>query len=133
MPILDDDQFERYLRQFKPLAADPLPVARRRSALVRLRLYFVPAAAAIAALLVLFFTLRGRSKPGTAPQAKSPAGSEQLVTSQPLTLQEADELLAHAPSFTSALDKVAFQRQRRKLPLGSLSALAALSKEDAKL
>ena len=38
-----------------------------------------------------------------------------------------------APSFSAALDNVAFQRQRRKLPQGSLSALAALSKEDIKL
>ena len=133
MPIPDDEQFERYLRQFKPLAADPLPVARRRPALTRFWLYFVPAAAAIAVLLVLFFTLRGRSKPVIARQAKSPAGSEELATSQPLTLQQANELLAHAPCFTAALDNVAFQRQRRKLPQGSLSALAALSKEDIKL
>ena len=133
MPIPDDEQFERYLRQFKPLAADPLPVAGRRPALAHFWLCFVPTAAAIAVLLVLFFTLRGRSKPVLAPQAKSPAGSEELATSQPLTLQQANELLAHAPSFTAALDDVAFQRQRRKLPQGSLSALAALSKEDIKL
>jgi len=133
VPIPDDEQFETYLRQFKPLGADPLPVARRRPAPARFRLYFAPAAAAIAVLLVLFFTLRGRSKPVIAPPAKCPAGSEELAASQPLTLQQANELLAHAPSFTSGLNNIAFQRQRQKLPPGSLSALAALSKEDIKL
>ena len=133
MPIPDDEQFERYLRQFKPLAADPLPVARRRRAVARFWLYFVPAAAAIAVVVVLLFTLRGRTKPVIAPQAKGSVGTQELATSQPLTLRQANELLAHAPSFSAALDNVAFQRQRRKLPQGSLSALAALSKEDIKL
>jgi hypothetical protein len=133
VPIRDDEQFERYLRQFKPVAAGPLPAARRRSALVRSWLYFVPAAAAVAVLLVLMFTPRGRSKPVIAPQAENSAGAQELATAQPLTLQQANELLTHAPSFSAALDNVAFQRQRRKLPQGSLSALAALSKEDIKL
>jgi len=133
VPIPDDEQFERYLRQFKPLAARPLPVARRRPGLVRFWLYFVPVAAAIAVLLVLLFALRGRSKRVIAPQAKSSAGSQELATAQPLTLQQANELLAQAPSFTAALDNVAFKRQRRKLPQGSLSALAALSKEEIEL
>lgn len=132
MPISDHEQFEKYLRQFKPLAADPLPMGQRRPALARFWLYFVPAAAATA-LLVLLFTLRGRTKPVIAPLARGSAGSQELATSQPLTLQQANELLAHAPSFSAALDNVAFQRQRRKLPQGSLSALAALSKEDIKL
>lgn len=132
MPISDHEQFEKYLRQFKPLAADRLPMGQRRPALARFWLYFVPAAAATA-LLVLLFTLRGRTKPVIAPLAKGSAGSQELATSQPLTLQQANELLAHAPSFSAALDNVAFQRQRRKLPQGSLSALAALSKEDIKL
>ena len=133
MPISDYEQFEKYLRQFKPLAADPLPMGQRRPALARFWLYFVPAAAATAVLLVLLFTLRGRTKPVIAPLARGSAGSQELATSQPLTLQQANELLAHAPSFSAALDNVAFQRQRRKLPQGSLSALAALSKEDIKL
>ena len=133
MPIRDDEQFETYLREFKPVAAGSLPAARRRSVPVRFCLYFVPAAAAVAVLLVLMFTLRGRSKPVIAPQAKNSAGIQELATAQPLTLQQANELLAHAPTFSAALDNVAFQRQRRKLPHGSLSALAALGKEDIKL
>jgi len=135
VPIPDDEQFERYLRQFKPVAADPLPLARR-PALGRFWFYVVPAAAAIALLLVLFFMLRERARPAIAPQAKSPAtpaAREELAISQPLTLHQANELLAHSPSLASALDNLAFQRQRRKLPQGSLSALAALSKEDIKL
>ena len=133
MPVPDDEQFERYLQQFKPLAAGPLPAARRRSALVRFGFYFVPAAAAVAVLLALIFTLRGRSRPVSAPQANDAAGSQELATAEPLTLQQANELLAHAPSFIAALDSVAFQRQRRKLPPGSLSALSELSKEETKL
>ena len=135
MPIPDDEQLEKYLRQFKPLAPDPLPTGARRR-LWRVWFYAVPAAAAIALLLVVLFRLRGPSRPVIAPQAGSSAVSEagnDLVTSQPLTLQQANGLLSRAPSFTEALDDIAFHRQHRKLPQGSLSALAALSKEDIKL
>ena len=132
MPIPDDEQFEKYLRQFKPLRADPLPVPRRQPVLARFWSFIVPAFAVIV-LLALFFMLRGRSRPVIAPRAERPAipeGREELAIAQPLTLQQANELMAHSPSFTAALDNVAFQRQRRQVPQGSLSALTALSKED---
>lgn len=135
MPIPDDEKLEKYLRRFKPLAADPLPAGRQQR-LWRFWPYAVPVAVAIALLIVVFFRLRGPSKSATVPQARNPApsaGGSELATSQPLTLQRANDLLAHAPSFTEALDNIAFQRQHRKLPQGSLSALAALSKEDIKL
>ena len=135
MPIPDDEKFEEYLRQFKPLAADPLPAGRRRP-LWQFWLYAVPAAAALAILLVFFITERYRTGLRVSPLAENPgssAGGGDLVTSEPLTLHAANDLLAHAPSFNAALDNVAFHRQRSKLPQGSLSALAALSKEDIKL
>ena len=136
MPIPDDERFERYLRQFRPLAADPLPVERRNAATLRFWVYALSAAAVLGLLFALLFTMHARRWPSVSPQVRSPAtsaGMEQLANSQPLTLERANDLLAHSPSYKAALDNVAFQRQRAKLPEGSRSALDTLSKEDIKL
>ena len=137
MPIFDDERFEHYLSQFRPVAADPLPIERRSPAIRRRSWMFAfSAATALAALIVLVFVVRVHRKPGGSTTVKGPATAtviEQLANSQPLTLQRANDLLARAPSFKAALDGVAFQRQPSKLPQGSRSALATLGKEDIKL
>ena len=135
MPIPDDERFERYLREFKPVAADPLLLERRKPLIWR-SWVFAFSATALIALVALLFMARLRRQPAGAPSARrtaQPAALHELANSQPLTLQRANDLLTHASSFKAALDGVAFHRQRTNLPQGSESALANLSKEDIKL
>lgn len=131
MPIPDDERFERYLKQFRPVFPEPLPIEVRGRAIWRWWFFALPAALAVlvASLLAIHF----RRRPAQSPSAKNMAGIEQLTNIEPLTLGRANHLLAHARSFKAALDGVAFQRQRSPLPEGTRSALATLSKEDIKL
>lgn len=136
MPTPDDERFKQYLSEFKPVPADPLPIERRAPAIWRSWVFALPAAAALAILVAVLFAVRLHRKPAGPAIVKGAANLtaiEQLANSQPLTLQRANDLLAHAPSFKAALDGVAFQRQRGDLPKGSKSALSTLSTEDIKL
>ncbi len=135
MPTFDDEGFEHYLSEFRPVPADPLPI-QRRSPAIRWRSWMFALAATALALIVFVLVVRVHRKPGGSTTVKGPATTtvtEQFLNSQPLTLQRANDLLARAPSFKAALDGVAFERQPSKLPQGSRSALAALSMEDVKL
>jgi len=122
----DDDQFERYLQQFRPIVAEPLPLPSRRP--VRLWQWSLAAAAALAIVMIAAVAVRVHRHPTPAP-ARS---SAQLTRTQPLTLGRADDLLAHAPSYDSAIDGLAFQCERIQVPPGSESALETLSKENLK-
>lgn len=136
MPTPDDERFKQYLSEFKPVPGDPLPIERRAPAIWRSWVFALPAAAALAVLVAVLFAVHLHRKPAGPAIVKSaanPTAIEQLSNSQPLTLQRANDLLAHASSFKAALDNVAFQRQRGDLPKGSKSALSTLSREDLKL
>ena len=126
MPILDDEQFERYLKEFRPLAPESLQIQKRPS---RARRPFVVTmwASACAASVLLAFLLWHRPKP---PQ---PASAPQLAGSPSLTIGRANALLVHAPSLKEAFDDLSFQPQPVSQPEGKQSALAALSKENIKL
>jgi hypothetical protein len=126
----DDDQFERYLRQFRPIAADPLPVASRRP--VRLWLWSLAATAALALVIAAVLAIRFHRKPAGPAHTERPPAVEQLTSAQPLTLRRANDLLGHAPSFEAAMDGLAFQSERIQVPPGSESALETLGKENLK-
>ena len=126
MPILDVEQFERYLKEFRPLAPESLQIEKRPS---RARRPFVVMtwAAACAASLLMAFLLWHRSKPGEPPNA------QQLARSPSLTIGRANALLVHAPSLKEAFDELSFRPQPASQPEGKQSALAVLSKENIKL
>lgn len=124
----DDDPFERYLKQFRPIVAEPLPVESRPP--VRWWRWSLAATAALALIIAAAVVIRVHHKPaGPALTQGSPA-VEQLTIVQPLTLRRADDLLAHAPSYQSAMDGLAFQSERIQVPPGSTSALETLGKEN---
>ena len=133
VPIPDDERFERYLRRFRPVAAEPLPIERRARAIWRWWVFALPAAATLALLVASVLGIHFRRRSAQSPSAKNMVGIEQVTNTRPLTLGRASDLLAHAPSFKAALDGLAFQRQRSQLSEGTRSALASLSKEDIKL
>ena len=132
MPSLDDEQFERYLKQFRPSAPEALPVnaperATRRSFILA---WAGGAACVLAVALSVHF-------PATAPhsgdRADNAAADRKVTTQEPLTLGRANALLAESPSVKNALDGLAFHSQPAQLRSGELSALNVLSKEKSKL
>lgn len=127
-----DQKFETYLKQFRPLAPQPLPVDSGVDVPRRfvLRAAWACAAAAIVAVAVLAF----HARPGRiAPPVESFTIADQLVKPQSLTIRSADALLATAPSFKDAIDEMAFPPKPAPLPADKHSALAELSKEKTKL
>jgi hypothetical protein len=133
MPIPDDESFERYLRQFRPVAPEPLPIKRRGHAISRWWVFALPAAAAVAVLVASVLAIYFRNRSTRSPGTKNLAAIEEVTNAEPLTRGRANDLLAHASSFKAAVDAVAFQRQRSQLSKGTRSALATLSKENIKL
>lgn len=123
MVILDDEQFERYLREFRPLAPESLQVEKQKS---KLRRPFVVMtwAVACAASLILAFVLWHRPRPA------QPANIPQLAGSQSLTIGRANALLVHAPSLKEVFDGLSFQPQPASQPEGKQSALTVLGKDN---
>lgn len=132
MPTSDDERFESYLKQFHPLVPDALPVGKSEGAFSRqwaLRMWAVSAATVIV-LSVLSFRLVHRGVPGGSMNPE-PVGV--IVPMQPLTMRDANALLAGAPSYQAALDNLAFHHWSSTVPKDKQSALAVLAKEKIKL
>jgi hypothetical protein len=134
VPTPDDEQFEAFLRQFRPLVPETL-ASRDRAP--RSRDSFVLGAgisAAAAVLIAVGFTLHIRShRTAVSNPASHAASAQQPVPSEPLTLRSANALLAAAPSFKAAVDHMAFHSQTIPLPHGQQSAIGVLSQEKIKL
>lgn len=125
MPILDDEQFESYLKEFRPLAPDSLRIEKQPGRARRPFVVMAWSAAWAASLLLVFlwWYLRRPAQPGSVPQ---------VVASQSLTIGRANSLLVHAPSLKQAFDELSFQPQPASQPQGKQSALAVLSKDNIK-
>ncbi|MFZ0956136.1 MAG: hypothetical protein WAN60_07320 [Candidatus Sulfotelmatobacter sp.] len=127
-----DEKFESHLKQFRPLAPQPLPAASRVHAPQRWFVLAAWAATAAAVVAVAVLTYHARSgRP--APPVETFTIADQLVKSQSLTIRTANALLATAPSFKDAIDGMAFPPKPAPLPVDRHSALAELSKEKIKL
>lgn len=125
MPILDDEQFESYLKEFCPLAPEALQLEKRPSK-ARRPFVVMAWAAACAASLLLAFVLWHDAKPA------QPTNAPQVAASQSLTIGRANALLVHASSLKEAFDDLSFQPKPAAQPEGKQSALAALGKDDIK-
>jgi hypothetical protein len=138
VPTLDDERFEVYLKQFRPVVPEPLPTVEPGH---RTRRTFVLGAWAVAAAailvigaLTLYIRTNGHTHRAPAAETAGNAGNpERLQDSQPLTMRSANALMAKAPSFKSMVDDMAFRSQTVPLPKGKRSAVAVLSKENIKL
>jgi hypothetical protein len=130
-----DDRFEAYLRQFRPLAIEPLQFeaperATRRSFALAARAAAAAAVILIASVLV-FYPRTGPTHFSEGPE--NFAGGDLPADSQPLTIGSANALLTHSPSVKEALDRVPFHPPSTQLPKGKRSALAVLSEDNDKL
>jgi hypothetical protein len=121
-----DAQFERYLKQFRPLAPEKMPLEEYLPTRWRPRVlasWAAVAAVAIVAFLILY------------PRVRRPderdvqwTGVADTQTSQPLTIRSANALLDSAPSFKVAVDALAVPFHTTSLG-SKQSALDVLSKD----
>jgi hypothetical protein len=134
VPTLDDERFEAYLKQFRPLVPEPLPMVEPSH---RARRMFAPgawAAAAVAVLVLVALTLHIRTNRAPVTETIGNVGNpEHLQDSQPLTMRSANALMAKTPSFKAMVDDMAFRSRPVPLPKGKRSAVAVLRKEKIKL
>lgn len=123
----DDDNFEIYLRQFRPRAPEPLPlVSHTRPARRALALGLCVAATVLSVALL---STNWSSQPSRSSTNALHWSSSQTTDFHPLTIRKANELLARAPSLKAAMEELMLDSQRTNLPKGQ-SAFATLSKED---
>jgi hypothetical protein len=131
----NDDRFEVYLKQFLPLAIEPLRIdTPGRDARRPLTLAAWAAAAAVVILIasvLMLYPGAGRTDSSASPG--NSADGDRLPDSQPLTLGSANALLTRSPSVKAALDGVPFHPPSTQLPKGKQSALAVLSEDKDKL
>lgn len=133
MSIRDDEQFENYLKQFRPVTPEGLPVKDQVKPMRRPLLFASWAAVAAAILLAVMVSLFLHWPPHRPGQARTGVPSvEELNNLQPLTIAKANALLAEAPSFKAAVDNMAFQSESKPISQGRYSALALLSEEETK-
>src|SRR5262249_33226773 len=132
VPASDDDQFERYLKQFQPLIPDPLPSTSRNRGWSRGWIIGVCAAVAMALLIVgvIQFRVPHSTAKGNSGQPELPVVN---APTQPLTVREANALLFTAPSYKAALNDMAFRRSGSPVQKDKQSAFAILAKEKFKL
>lgn len=133
MPIRDDEQFKKYLKQFRPVTPEALAVKEEVRVRRRPLLFAAWAAVAAAILAAVLLSLRFYQHPSPVRETGAGTTVEPLAGPQPLTIASANALLAHAPSFKAAVESVAFRPGAEPVAEGKHSALALLSKEKIKL
>jgi hypothetical protein len=131
VPNLDDERFEKYLKQFRPLAPDCLPVeikpAPRRH--LALAIWAVGATAlvliGVASLWIVNHRITHQSNHSASVQLRARTPS--------LTMRHANDLLVKAPSYKAVMNELAFPPKSSTISNDKQSALAVLSKEKIKL
>ena len=132
MPDPNDERFKTYLKQFRPLVPDALPVNQMRPAP---RGHIVLTIWAVGGIVVMVIvgvaSLRIMDHRVTGESTHS-ASVEFLAPTQ-LTMRGANGLLATAPSYKAVMNELAFPPQTSIVPKDKQSALAVLGKERIKL
>jgi hypothetical protein len=133
-PDLDreDERFESYLRQFRPLAPDALPagtIGRAPQRWLPLAAW-AAAAAFVGGVVILLILARPLGEVRIADQI---AAVDKSLPVQPLTIGSANALLVQSPSVGAALDQVTFHSQLVQPSKGNRSALAVLSEATERL
>ena len=133
MPTPDDERFEAYLKQFRPLVPEPLPTSGSGHRAWRRLVLWAGAAAAVAILVGTVALHIHTERVRVVDTTRYLAAPDQLMEGQPLTVRSVNALMAKAPSFKALVDDMAFRSQTIPLPKGKRSAVAVLGKEKIKL
>lgn len=132
MPTLDDDEhFEAYLKEFRPLVPDVLPQPIQRSSPPRSAGWVWAVGFATVTVLAAISLQIFSSRIGQ--QGTAPASVKAVNPMQPLTIRNANAILAAAPSYNEAFERMSFHNQNSTIPKDKQSALAILAKEKIKL
>ena len=135
MQTPDDEQFELYLKQFDPIAPEPIPMLRFDVA--SRRPFGLGAGLAFAAILIvgiiLVWQVRNSSRVVVSSTVRDAVSAERHAPLEPLTMRSASAWLTAAPSFKTAIDDLAFRSRSNPMPQDNQSAVAVLSKEKIKL
>ena len=130
MELRDDEQFAKYLKQFRPLTPQRNlsrePVRGGHDGVVWLT------AVAAVWLLAAFAVWTVEHRPVGRPQTNSESAEHRAMPA-PLTISNANALLVRSHSIKAALNEIAFQRRAGLVPSGSRSALEVLGQEKTKL
>jgi hypothetical protein len=130
----DEEQFEAYLKRFRPVAPEPVPAISGAGSSRRSPSAGTWLAAGAAILVVGAFVLGVRGHRVVVPnRSREAAFAGRLAPPEPLTMQSADAWLATAPSFKAAVDGLAFHPQTSPVPQGKQSAVKVLSEEKIRL
>jgi hypothetical protein len=128
---LDNERFEKYLKQFRPLVADDLPVEIRPAPRRYLAVAVWPMGAVAVVILVLT-SLRILNHRVT-DQANHSFSIKLPEPTPSLTIRRANNLLATAPSYKAVMNELAFPAKSSSISKDKQSALAVLGKEKIKL
>ena len=131
MPNLDDERFEKYLKQFRPLAPDGLPAEIRRAP----RRHSALAISAVGATAIVIIGVASLwIVNDRITHQSNHSASVNLPTRTPsLTMRDANELLVKAPSYKAVMNELAFPPKSSASSNDKQSALAVLSEEKIKL
>ena len=132
MPNPDDERFAIYLKQFRPLPPDALPVDEIGQASDRhfgLTVWVVGGVVAIMILGAVSLPVLNH---------RATVNSDQSAVNlppptPPLTVRSANALLATSPSYRSVMNELAFPTKSSPAAKDKQSALAVLGKEKIKL
>lgn len=127
MPDRNDRELEMYLRKFRPVAPQPLPIvasAGRRRRFVVIGAWASALAAAAALAIVMLHSPRDRVV--SVSHSASTATPARAI-SQPLTLAAATRLLATSPSLEAVFDSFASETGKPAIPKNERSAFQVLS------
>ena len=129
MPVPDEERFEAYLREFRPLAAEPM----RGSVVARQDRWLVAGACAVAAAAALAVLGLYPWRAGSRSHTARPSLAHELPRApEALTMGTANAVLTKSASFGAAIDALVFPLAAT-YPKSPNSALAVLSKEENKL
>lgn len=130
MQTPEDERFEKYLQQFRPLVPDALPEERER-ALPRKLVLAIWSAAAAAVVILGVISLQLILNRVPAPHNQQSVSVNSPLP--PLTMRDANSLLTKATSYKAALNEMAFNPQHSAVPSNKQSAIAILAKEKIRL
>jgi len=126
----EDEQFESYLKRFRPVAPQPLPAKKHLTKFRRPFAIAAGVAAALAATLIVVLLLSRSRDHALRTGANSPAASGAIANAEQATIA-APALTKLALENPEAFDALMTERLQRQMPLmkGEQSALRVLAKE----